>query len=83
LVIEKINLHGFTWTEQVVPGRGRMATGTLGSVILLSNCPGKGCVTLSGTFNFVGDYDTTLLVEGSECRPTMATVDVNGMLSND
>lgn len=82
--IEKINMHGFTWTEQVIRSHGGpMVTGTLGQIVLLSNCPRKGCVTLSGSFNFKSSGDAQLVLEGSDCRPILATVDVNGMISND
>ena len=76
-----VNKHGFSLTEQVLPGRGRMAAGTLGSAFLLSNCPRKGCVTLSGT---IGAPDSApMVIEGSACRPTVAAAFTDETLGSD
>jgi len=78
LVIEKVNANGFTFTEQGLPG----GYGTRGSAFLLSNCPRKGCVTLSGTYRISGEpYATALSVDAGECRPTLKAVEINGMWS--
>ena len=67
-VVQKVNMHGFTFAEQALAGR----LGKVGYAFLLSDCPGKDCVTLSGLYEMPGNSDsTTLSVEGSDCRPKL------------
>ena len=68
VVYEMINMHGFTFTEQAMPRE----YGPPDFAFLLSNCPKKGCVTLTGTYNTRENRDISpLLVEGSGCRPRL------------
>ncbi|HBK06930.1 MAG TPA: hypothetical protein DDZ81_13975 [Acetobacteraceae bacterium] len=73
-------MHGFTFAEQALEAR----PGLPGNAFLLSNCPGKGCMTLSGTFTMMGTSPiANLSAEGSDCRPKLEYVEINDMDSQE
>ena len=78
-VFEKRNTHGFTITEEDLMPK----PGSPGTAFLLSNCPRKGCVALSGTFTRGTDPTIDMSIEGSECRLQLQVVEINRRDSQD
>jgi len=81
-VIESVNSSGFTFVAQYLPFNPTRP----GTIFLLSNCPGEGCVALTGSYmvffietGVAGD----LMVSGTECRPRIAFIEDKMRMTDD